>query len=188
MGAHRATQRGSDLERADDEAAAEALEGHGTADEAKEVVQRMMTSDDLNAAQETLNKGCEMFRKSAILQVFIARFHFTYTRNKHLHMRYYGGSGNKQKLHSHPAPLQSPTTCIASSSQPRHQLYGVPCAPGRRRIWSSRLAPQRPCTNRLREAPLGRAQARLRCHQGAGGLLGGTGGAAAKHGRQWVGA
>ena len=87
IGAHRASKDQGDIENADSAAAAEALDGYSTTDAVMDVVQRMLTARDLGVVQEIFSKGCEKFHKSAIMQVFVARFHHACTRNKHLHMR-----------------------------------------------------------------------------------------------------
>lgn len=87
IGAHRALKDQGDIENADGAAAAEALDGYSTTDAVMDVVQRMLTARDLNVVQEIFGKGCEKFNKSAIMQVFVARFHHVCSRNKHLHMR-----------------------------------------------------------------------------------------------------
>ena len=69
-------------------AASHAADGHDATGEVVELARRLLTPQHLAAAEAILRKGCEEFRKSAMMHIFVARFHQTFSQNKHLHMRW----------------------------------------------------------------------------------------------------
>jgi len=57
------------------------------ADELADLARRLVSAQQLAAAEGILRKGCDVFRKSAIIHIFAARYHQLFSRNKHLNMR-----------------------------------------------------------------------------------------------------
>ena len=60
---------------------------HDDTEQMTELAHQLLKPQDLADAEAFYRKGCAAFRKSPLLQVFVARFHHVFTRNKHLHMR-----------------------------------------------------------------------------------------------------
>jgi hypothetical protein len=64
------------------------LDGHDGANEIMALARSLLTPKQLAVVSKIFSKGCDKFRSSAIMHIFVARFHHVFTRNKHLHMRW----------------------------------------------------------------------------------------------------